>query len=68
MTYSSSLLRLFDLIFFYGVHVFGQNSSKELTVSGHVYDEQSGEVLIAANIYDPTKTYFTTTNAYDFFP
>ncbi|MDA0200706.1 MAG: carboxypeptidase-like regulatory domain-containing protein [Bacteroidetes bacterium] len=54
-------------MFFFSLPLSGQNTSEELIVSGHVFDEQSGEVLIAANIYDSTKTHFTTTNAYGFF-
>jgi hypothetical protein len=67
MTNTSSILRLFALMFFFSLPLSGQNTSEELIVSGHVFDEQSGEVLIAANIYDSTKTHFTTTNAYGFF-
>ena len=67
MTFASSTLRFFTVLFFYSTLLLGQNSSDELIVSGHVYDGQSGEVLIGANLYDPSKTKATITNAYGFF-
>lgn len=67
MTYTLVSLRFFAVIFLYNALLLGQNLSEELIVSGHVYDGQSGEVLIGANLYDPSKAKATTTNAYGFF-
>lgn len=36
-------------------------------IFGHIYDAQSGESLIAANIYDPTLRVGTTTNEFGYY-
>lgn len=41
--------------------------SRKFTISGYVEDEETGEPLIGANIYDPDSQLGTSTNEYGFF-
>ena len=42
-------------------------SQEAITISGFVEDNETGELLIGANVYDPTNSSGTTTNEFGFF-
>ncbi len=45
----------------------GAQQSGNFTISGYVQDQESGERLIGANVFDPDQQLGTTTNTYGFF-
>lgn len=61
---TSYYLSLVFFIFNLGLNV-AQTTEKSL--SGHVFDAKSGEILIGATLYDSAKKFSTITNSYGFF-
>ena len=54
------------ILLFLGYLSFSQ-TSKKYTISGYVYDKQSGEALISASVYDKQSMKGTITNNYGFY-
>ncbi len=44
-----------------------KSNKKKVTISGYVYDSETGEVLIGCNVYDQATLRGTATNQYGFF-
>jgi hypothetical protein len=54
------------LLFCAASHVFAQQTAK-ITISGNVKDDDSGETLIGASVYEPSSGIGATTNEYGFY-
>jgi hypothetical protein len=46
---------------------FGAISAQNATISGHITDSETGEILIGAHVYDIESGYGTTSNEYGFY-
>ncbi len=57
---------LFAFLCLLSVQGYAQNEER-YTISGYVEDAETGEKLIAANVFDPEKSKGTTTNVFGFF-
>jgi len=49
------------------IFLFGINVQAQINIHGYIYDKSSGETLIGAYIYEPTKKIKTTSNTYGYY-
>ncbi|MBL6964493.1 MAG: TonB-dependent receptor [Bacteroidetes bacterium] len=60
-------MRKYLILLFLMLSTFLSPAQKKYTISGYLYDSESGEKLIGANVYDQHRLMGTTSNTYGFF-